>query len=89
MGFTDLSYHRIFLCSYFRSRPGVTDEDEPADPRFGYGYGSWPDQQTLSEASYSLFATAELARKHFVRTSLRVVVLLHIFSFYSYEIVDS
>jgi len=30
-----------------------------------YGYGSWPDPETLAKASYSLLAAAELARIHF------------------------
>ena len=32
-----------------------------------YGYGEYPDAETLAKASFSLLATAEIARRHFVR----------------------
>ena len=30
-----------------------------------YGYGTWPDAQALAKASYSLLATAQMAKQHF------------------------
>jgi Receptor family ligand binding region len=30
-----------------------------------YGYGTWPDAQALAKASYSLLATAHMAKQHF------------------------
>ena len=31
-----------------------------------YGYGVWPNQESLEKASFSLMATAEMAVAHFV-----------------------
>lgn len=41
-------------------RPGLDDEEE------SYGYGSWPSAESLGKAGFSLMASAEMARRHFV-----------------------
>jgi hypothetical protein len=38
-----------------------------------YGYGSWPDAASLENASFSLMAAAELARKHFNERDATIV----------------
>ena len=44
----------------------------PPDPHANpgqYGFGNWPDEASLAEASISLLAAAEMARQHFVSQS--------------------
>jgi hypothetical protein len=51
-----------FACKYRRESIPEAHADPGVDY---YGYGSWPDAETLGKASFSLMAAAELARKHF------------------------
>ena len=38
-----------------------------------YGYGEWPDAETLAKASFSMMAAAEMARRHFNARDTSVV----------------
>ena len=48
-------------------REGMTFPHNVSDPDYlRYGFGSWPNEETLGKAAYSLMASAEMARRHFV-----------------------
>jgi len=52
--------------NYRREGPPEGIRDEGVEY---YGYGAWPDKETLEKASFSLMATAEMAISHFVSRS--------------------
>lgn len=55
--------HLITLLPFTDVRPGIPPPHD--DPSIDYGYGQWPDEETLGRASFSLLAAAEMARVHF------------------------
>jgi hypothetical protein len=63
----DLNQAFVFLDHPWNRREGIPKaHNNPDVDYFQYGYGSWPNPETLSKASFSLMAVAEMARRHFV-----------------------
>lgn len=55
----------LFLRSSLQRRPPPPAAIQDPGIEY-YGYGIWPNEESLEKASFSLMATAEMAVKHFV-----------------------
>ena len=58
------SYPHFFLFQTFR-RDSIPEPHADEGVEY-YGYGEYPDAETLAKSAFSLLATAEIARRHFV-----------------------
>ena len=63
--------HLVTLLPFTDERPSIVSPHD--DPEISYGYGQWPNQETLAKASFSLLAAAEMAIKHFNERDTSIV----------------